>query len=124
VRLFVEERGMRAAPANRPRSLLADWVTESGATALVERLVELGNAVILDTRVIMAAMVGSADPAVWPTPEDRFASDLGDPTPVTAEWLRELTTAAASSSVPFVLGAHTLVSDGLRILTDAAWLGQ
>jgi hypothetical protein len=124
VRLFVEERGMRAAPANRPRSLLADWVTEKGAAALVERLMDLGNAVILDTRVIMAALVGSADPAVWPAPEDRFASDLADPAHVSAEWLRELTTAAASASVPFLLGSHTLVSDGLRILTDASWLGQ
>lgn len=123
VRLFVEERGMRAAPANRPRSLLADWVTERGPSSLVERLADLGNAVILDTRVIMAALVGSADPAIWPSPEERFASDFGDPAPVSAEWLRELTTAAASASGPFVLGAHTLVSDGLRILTDAAWLG-
>jgi len=122
IRLFVEERGMRAAPANRPRSLLADWVTERGAAALVERLMDLGNAVIIDTRVIMAALVGSADPAVWPAPEDRFASDFADPTPVSADWLRELTTAAASASVPFMLGAHTLVSDGLRILTDASWL--
>lgn len=124
VRLFVEERGMRAAPANRPRSLLADWVTQNGAASLVEHLVDLGNGVILDTRVIMAALVGSADPAVWPAPEDRFASDFGNPGPIGAESLRELTTAAASSSVPFVLGAHTLVSDGLRILTDAAWLGR
>jgi len=124
VRLFVEERGMRAAAANRPRSLLADWVTERGATSIVDRLMELGNAVILDTRVVMAALVGSADPAVWPAPEERFASDFADPAPVTSTWLRELTTAAASASVPFVLGGHTLVSDGLRILTDAAWLGQ
>ncbi|MEX1279040.1 MAG: hypothetical protein WEI16_08340, partial [Chloroflexota bacterium] len=124
VRLFVEERGMRAAPANRPRSLLADWVTERGAAALVERLMDLGNAVIIDTRVIMAALVGSADPAVWPVPEDRFASDFADATSVSAEWLRELTTATAAASVPFLLGAHTLVSDGLRILTDAAWLGR
>ncbi|MGH2392374.1 MAG: hypothetical protein ACRDGH_02615 [Candidatus Limnocylindria bacterium] len=124
VRLFVEERGMRAAPANRPRSLLADWVTERGPASLVERLADLGNAVILDTRVIMAALGGSADPAVWPAPEERFASDFADPTPVSAEWLRELTTAAASASVPFLLGAQTLLSDGLRILTDAAWLSS
>ena len=123
IRLFVEERGMRAAPANRPRSLLADWVTEKGATSLIEHLVDLGNAVILDTRVVMAALVGSADPAVWPAPEERFASDFADPAPVTNQWLRELTTAAASASVPFLLGAHTLVSDGLHLIVDAAWLG-
>ncbi|HEY7451282.1 MAG TPA: hypothetical protein VIA02_02040 [Candidatus Limnocylindria bacterium] len=123
VRAFVEERGMRAAPANRPRSLLADWITDHGPVSLVERLAELGNAVILDTRVLMAALIGSADADLWPSRQDRFASDLADPAPIESDWLRELTTAAAGSSVPFVLGAHTLVSDGLRILADAAWLG-
>ena len=124
VRLFAEERGMRAARANRPRSLLADWVTERGAASLVERLSELGNAVIVDSRVIMAALVGSSDTAMWPSAEDRFASDFADPARVETEWLRELTTAAAAASVPIVLGAHTLVSDGLRTLTDAAWLAR
>ena len=61
VRAFVEERGMRAAPANRPRSILADWVTERGPASLVERLTDLGGAVILDSRVVMAALVGSSD---------------------------------------------------------------
>jgi hypothetical protein len=122
VRLFAEERGMRAAPANRPRSLLADWVTERGAASLVERLSDLGNAAIIDSRVVMAALVGSSDTAMWPSAEDRFASDFADSARVESEWLRELTAAAAAASVPIVLGAHTLVSDGLRILTDAAWL--
>jgi hypothetical protein len=124
VRAFVEERGMRAAAANRPRSILADWVTERGPASLVERLTDLGGAVILDSRVIMAALVGSSDTDLWPSSDDRFASDFADPTLIEAEWLRELTTAAASASVPFVLGAHTLVSDGLRILIDAAWLSS
>lgn len=124
VRLFAEERGMRAAPANRPRSLLADWVTERGAASLVERLSDLGNAAIIDSRVVMAALVGSSDAAMWPSAEDRFASDFADPGRVETEWLRELATAAAAASVPIVLGAHTLVSDGLRILTDAAWLSS
>ena len=39
-------------------------------------------------------------------------------------WLEELTEAAAAASVPFLLGGHALVSDGLRILVDAAWLGR
>jgi hypothetical protein len=124
VRLFVEERGMRAAPAHRPRSLLADWVTEHGGASLTEHLAALGDAVIIDTRVVMAALAGSSDAAVWPPPEERYASDFGDPSPIASPWLRDLTTAAASASVPFLMGAHSLVSDGLRILTDAAWLGR
>ena len=124
VRLFVEERGMRAASGHRPRSLLADWVTEHGGASLTEHLAALGDAVIIDTRVVMAALAGSSDAAAWPPPEERYASDFGDPSPIASPWLRDLTTAAASASVPFVLGAHTLVSDGLRILTDSSWLGQ
>jgi len=121
VRLFVEERGMRAAPASRPRSLLASWVAEHGAASLVQRLATLGDAVIMDTRVIMAALSGSSDPRAWPPAEDRYASDLADAGRIATPWLEELAAAAAAASVPFVLGAHTLVSDGLRILTDAGW---
>jgi len=124
VRLFVEERGMRAAPGHSPRSLLADWVTEHGGSSLIEHLATLGDAVIIDTRVVMASLVGSSDATAWPSPGERYASDFGDSSPITTPWLRELTTAAESASVPLVLGAHTLVSDGLRILTDIAWLGQ
>ena len=39
-------------------------------------------------------------------------------------WLRELTQAAAEASVPVLLGGHALVSDGLRLLVDAAWLDR
>jgi hypothetical protein len=122
VRLFVEERGMRAAPANRPRSLLADWISKDGGASLVEHLATLGDAVILDTRVLMAALAGSSDPASWPSPEERFASDYSDHSSITDGWLHDCAAAAAASSVPFVLGGHTLVSDGLRILTDVAWV--
>lgn len=124
VRLFVEERGMRAAPAHRPRSLLADWVSDHGAASLIEHLTTLGDAVIADTRVLMAALAGSSDAAAWPSPDERYASDFGNASPIATPWLRELTTAAASASVPFLLGGHTLVSDGLRILTDVAWLNS
>jgi hypothetical protein len=124
VRLFVEERGMRAAPANEPHSMLGDWVGDRGAASLVEHLATMGDAVILDTRVIMAALASSSDPGSWPAAEERYAADFGDPSPITTPWLRELTEAAAAASVPFILGAHTLVSDGLRILTDLAWLNS
>jgi len=90
----------------------------------VKELSTLGDAVILDSRVLMAAKAGSSDATAWPPAEERFASDFLDATPVATEWLAELTEAAAASSVPFLLGGHALVSDGLRILVDAAWLGR
>jgi hypothetical protein len=124
VRAFVEERGMRSARETTPRSLLAAWVERLGPADLVRQLASLGDAVVLDTRVVMAALAGSSDAAAWPPEEERFASDFGDASRVVTPWLAELTAAAAAASVPVLLGGHALVSDGLRILVEAAWLGR
>jgi hypothetical protein len=124
VRGFVEERGMRAAPDGVPRSLLARWIDRLGPADLIGELAELGDAVVLDTRVLMAALAGSSRSERWPAAEERFASDFLDARRIETHWLRELTEAAAAAPVPFILGGHALVSDGLRILTDVAWLGH
>ena len=124
VRCFIEERGMRSARENAPHSLLADWMDRLGPADLVKELATLGDAVILDSRVLMAAKAGSSEATAWPPQEERFASDFLDAAAVETDWLSELTEAAAASPVPFLLGGHALVSDGLRILVDAAWLGR
>ncbi len=124
VRLLVEERGMRSARASTPRSLLAALLRRSSPAEVVDELATLGDAVILDTRVLMAALAGSADASAWPPAEERFASDFGDAERIATPWLRELSAAASASSTPFLLGGHTLVSDGLRLLVEAAWLGR
>ena len=84
----------------------------------------MGDAVVIDTRVLMAARGGSADAAAWPPEEERFASDFGDSTRIDTPWLRELTEAATAASVPFLFGGHALVSDGLRLIVAAAWQGR
>jgi hypothetical protein len=124
IRAIVEERGMRSARDARPRSLLADWAQRLGPADLVGELASLGGGVILDTRVVMAALAGSSDAAAWPPEEERFASDFGDHARVATPWLLELTEAAAEASVPVLLGGHALVSDGLQLLVGAAWLGR
>ncbi|HET6380681.1 MAG TPA: hypothetical protein VFH63_06550 [candidate division Zixibacteria bacterium] len=124
VRAFVEERGMRSARDGVPRSLMADWARHRGPRDLVNELASLGDAVILDSRVVMAALAGSSDAAAWPPEEDRFASDFGDAARVATPWLAELTAAAGEASVPVLMGGHALLSDGLRILVEAAWLGR
>lgn len=126
VRSFVEERGMRSARGvgAAPRSLLAAFLERSSPAELVEELCRLGDAVVLDTRVLMAALSGSADAAAWPPEEDRFASDFGDAARVSTPWLRELTAAAAASPVPVLCGGHGLVGDGLRLILAAAWQGR
>lgn len=125
VRAFVEERGMRSArETGRPRSLLATLMERTSPAELVAELARLGDAVVLDTRVLMAARGNSADASAWPPEEERFASDFGDHARIATPWLAELTRAAAEASVPVVLGGHALVSDGLRILVGSAWLGR
>lgn len=127
VRCFVEERGMRSArgaSAGRPRSVLAALMARSSPAELIAELATLGDAVVLDTRVLMAAVGASADAAAWPAEEERFASDFLDARRVATPWLRELTEAAASSSVPFLFGGHALVSDGLRLIVAAVWQGR
>ena len=126
VRCLVEERGMRSAqPGGRPpRSVLAALMGRSSPAELVGELAALGDAVVLDTRVLMAAVAGSADAASWPPEEERFSSDVGDAARVGTPWLRELVEAAAGASVPFILGGHALVSDGLRLIVSAAWQGR
>jgi hypothetical protein len=128
VRAIVEERGLRAAAAgarsdgapNRrpPRSLLGVLLERDGPGALGERLAELGDAAVVDSRVLLAHRVG-ADERGWPTLEDRLASDLLLPDRVADPWLRALTASAATAPIPVVLGGHTLVGPGLPLALGA-----
>jgi hypothetical protein len=126
VRGIVEERGMRSARGSgqAPRSVLAALMVRGSPTGLVGELARLGDAVVLDSRVLMAAVAGSADASAWPPEEERFASDFGDASRIETPWLRELIEAAAAADVPFLLGGHALVSDGLRLIVAAAWQGR
>jgi hypothetical protein len=129
LRVLVEERGLRSAsrlaqrdgPAVRPpRSVLGLLLDERGPGALGAIAAELGDAAIIDTRVLLAHRLGP-DEGAWPAAEDRFASDLLAPGEISDPWLRTLTAAAAGASIPIALGGHTLVGPGLRLL--AAGLG-
>jgi hypothetical protein len=125
VRAFVEERGMRSARrGSAPRSLLAAFMARTSPAELIAELAGLGDAVVLDTRVLMAARASSAEASAWPAEEERLASDFGDAGRVGTPWLRELTEAAARAPVPVLCGGHALVSDGLRILVRSAWQGR
>jgi hypothetical protein len=126
VRSFVEERGMRSARGSggAPRSLLAGYLERTSPGELIAELARLGDAVVLDTRVLMASIAGSADAAEWPPEEERFASDFGDAGRIGTPWLRGLTEAAVGAGVPFLFGGHALVSDGLRLIVAAAWHGR
>ena len=132
VRAFVEERGLRAASrlaqdtagdvatagdrARRgPAALLGLLLDRDGPAAIGEHLARLCDGAIVDTRVLLAHRLGP-DERRWPEAEDRFASDLLIAERVTDPWLRELTRAARDAPIPVLLGGHSLVGPGIRLL--------
>jgi hypothetical protein len=146
VRAWVEERGLRAASrlaqsgaaaggdgagrggrgGRAAASLLGLTLERDGPGSLGEHLARFADAAIVDSRVLLAHRLGG-DEAGWPSAEDRFASDLLLPDAVTDPWLRELTASAVAASIPVLLGGHTLVGPGVRLVVDgpprsATWM--
>jgi hypothetical protein len=115
-RALVEERGLRTSIAGQrpPASVLGALLDRDGIGALGTLLARLGEAAIVDTRVLLAHRLG-ADERAWPVPEDRFASDLLVHERIADPWLRDLTRSAADAAIPIILGGHTLVGPGLRL---------
>ena len=54
------------------KRMLAAFMARTSPAELVAELSGLGDAVVLDTRVLMAARAGSADATTWPAEEDRL----------------------------------------------------
>jgi hypothetical protein len=115
-RALVEERGFRTRIAGqRPvRSTLGLLLDRDGAGALGAILAELGDAALVDSRVLLAHRFGT-DEHSWPGAEDRFASDLLLADRISDPWLRELTRSAFDAPIPIVLGGHSLVGPGIRL---------
>jgi len=125
-RAWVEERGLRAAsrlaqadaptrPARRPGSILGALLDRDGPGSLGYHLGQFADAAIVDSRVLLAHRVG-AEETGWPAAEDRFASDLLLAERIADPWLRELTASAAAAPIPVLLGGHTLVGPGVRLV--------
>jgi hypothetical protein len=127
-RAWVEERGLRAASrlaladpagtaarARPPASVLGTLLERDGPGSLGSHLARFSDAAIVDTRVLLAHRVG-VDEAAWPVAEDRFASDLLLAERIADPWLRELTTSAVTAPIPVLLGGHTLVGPGIRLV--------
>jgi hypothetical protein len=124
IRALVEERGLRASTALAmanggavapPRSVLGLLLDRDGPEQLGPLLAELGDAALVDSRVLLAHRLG-VDERAWPAAEDRFASDLLLADRIADPWLRALTRSAAEAPIPVVLGGHTLVGPGARLV--------
>ena len=118
VRLFSEERGMRASgrqARGEALSLLGFYLEEVGLERFFATLAKMSQAAFLDSRVLFAHR------RIWPSAADRFYSDLRQPEKITDPWVRRFTEAAIEAPIPIVLGGHSLVSGGLYALVEAAW---
>jgi hypothetical protein len=128
VRALVEERGLRAASRlamatapgeratdRRPSSVLGMLLDREGPEALGEIVGRLGDAAVVDTRVLLAHRLGP-DERSWPSPEDRFGSDLLLADRIADPWLGRLTVSALAGPTPVLLGGHTLVGPGIARL--------
>jgi hypothetical protein len=127
VRAQIEERGLRAAsrlaqahdPAEaaprRPASLLGITLDRDGPESLGRHLARLADGAFVDSRVLLAHRLGP-DERDWPAQEDRFASDLLLADRIEDPWLRELTQAARDAPIPVLLGGHSLVGPGIRLV--------
>ena len=118
-RAFVEERGLRASVVGQrpPASVLGALLERDGPGSLGVHLARFGDAAIVDTRVLLAHRLG-ADERGWPVAEDRFASDLLLDERIADPWLRALTASAVASPIPILLGGHTLVGPGVRLVVN------
>jgi len=118
VRLFAEERGMRASGRQKRgevRSLLGFFIQEFGIKKFFEIISKIADAAFIDSRVILSHF------KMWPSDNDRFYSDLLKPEKISEPFLREFTYEALNASIPIVLGGHSLVSGGLYALVESAW---
>lgn len=112
IRVFAEERGMVASERlkrGEVRSILYDLYKVQGAENFFATLADMSEAVILDSRVLMAAHYQFL-------PEERFTSDLFMPT--ADAWLNEFTRAAKNAPIPILLGGHSIVAGGLHAIAE------
>jgi len=115
VRFLVEERGMIASGRLRRgevRSVLADLLEMMGVETFFRRLGSLAEAVLMDSRVILAAR------GLWPSAADRFNADLFYWQKVQEPFLRRFSRAAAEAEIPILMGGHSVVNGGLMALLE------
>ncbi len=121
VRVLSEERGMQAAgrdASGKARTALGFLYEALGPERFFARMAELGQGVILDSRVLFAHL------GLHLSAPERFSSDVFDVAAIRDPQLAAFTRAAASAPIPVLLGGHTIVSGGLFAMAEIAWQGR
>lgn len=120
VRILSEERGMQAAgrDAGAARTVLGFLYEQLGPEPFFARMAELGQGLILDSRVLLAHL------RLRPSVSERFASDVLAAGDIRDERLAAFTRAAAAAPIPVLLGGHSIVSGGLFAMAEIAWQGR
>ena len=114
-RVLSEERGMVSSgrqAAGAVFSLFAAHRDAVGVERFWRQLAEQADGLLIDTRVLLAHH------KLWPTDEDRFASDLLQPALIQDPWLRQFTAEAVASGIPLLLGGHSLLAGVLYAICD------
>lgn len=114
VRAWIEERGMRSRDReNSAYAMLGEVIARMGVEWWFEQMSRSCGAALIDTRVLFSHR---GHPV---SQEDRFLSDLGAEAGVGDDFARELARQANHSPIPVLLGGHSLVNGGVRVLLDA-----
>jgi len=118
VRVFSEERGMRASGRQsrvEVRSLLGYHYQKVWPRRFFRAFAEMAQAFFFDNRPLWVHC------GVWPCASDRFYSDLRQPEKVQDTFVREFTEAAMDSPIPVITGGHSLVSGDMYVIAEMAW---
>ncbi|UNC90767.1 hypothetical protein [Candidatus Contubernalis alkaliaceticus] len=115
LRIFSEERGMKALgrmDQGEVVALMGFFVEEVGIDKFFEYIERTAACALIDSRVLFAHFKLDL------TETDRFYSDLGMYEKLQDPFAREFTRRAVESTVPVLLGGHSLISGGLWALAN------
>jgi len=114
LRVVSEERGMKSmGQEGMVCSFVGSFLDDLGTPAFIRYLERSSDVALVDTRPLFAHF------RISPDDNDRFSSDLLLWEQVKDPWVREFTKGAAESSIPIILGGHTLILGSIWALVDA-----